>query len=106
VQEIHRSKHIAALYLMEAEVEFWAESHRRLLSSGATGAVLNGIPKWKTALWEANAIEPAMLRAPFIIILFLFLWGINTAIFEKARLQYYMTLNIKNSKPFKSCMHK
>ena len=73
----------------------WSEmaDHRSLLTLPVG---ITEVPKWKIALWETNAIEPAMLRAPFIIIIFIFLWGLNVAIFERNRLQYYMTLNIKN----------
>lgn len=50
------------------------------------------VPAWKAALWEANSVDPAMLRAPFLIIIFIFLWGFNVMIFEKSRVQYFKAL--------------
>lgn len=69
---------------------------RRALLSGIISHenAASPLPSWKTALWEANSVEPAMLRAPFIIIIFVFLWGLNVLFFEKSRIQYYSALNI------------
>lgn len=53
--------------------------------------------RWKSSAWDRNYIEPAMLRAPIIILLFAFLWAINIYVFDEMRLQYYNVLGIKNA---------
>ena len=53
--------------------------------------------KWKSALWTKDTTEPAMLRVPIVLILFLFLWAANIWIFEKLRIQYYSALSIKSN---------
>lgn len=52
-------------------------------------------PRWKVALWEKNSIEPAMLRVPIVVIVFLFLWGLNIWFLERLRIQYHGVLSIK-----------
>ncbi len=92
--------------------------HRRALTQAAAAAVVamvpssmqqdqqqqrllvnsidaTAVPTWKAALWDSNSVEPAMLRPPFVIVMFIFLWGFNVLFFEKIRLQYYGALNIK-----------
>ena len=66
---------------------------RVLYQKGSTGEYV--FPKWKEALWDSNSVEPAMLRVPIVIIVFLVLWGFNVLIFEKIRLQYQNVLSIK-----------
>lgn len=46
-------------------------------SSLSSTTLSSSSPRWKVALWEKNSIEPAMLRVPIVVIVFLFLWGIN-----------------------------
>lgn len=57
--------------------------------------VKTAIPKWKESIWERSSIEPAMLRAPIMIILFIALWGVNVIIFERLRFQYHHVLSSK-----------
>lgn len=80
---------------MELELEYQYESlfHRELRGQQPSTAP-PAVPSWKAALWETNSVDPAMLRAPFLIIVFMFLWGINIMIFEKSRVQYFKALNI------------
>jgi hypothetical protein len=56
------------------------------------------VPKWKESLWDKNSVEPALLRVPIVIIVFMFLWALNILIFERIRLQYYNVLSIKTGK--------
>lgn len=82
--------------LMEVEVEY-QYSLMQHVSRELRGRAQNdvpAVPAWKSALWEANSVDPAMLRAPFLIIIFLFLWGINIVVFEKSRIQYFKALGI------------
>ena len=53
------------------------------------------VPKWMLSLWERSSIEPAMIRAPIVILLFLVLWGINVMIFERLRFKYHTVLTSK-----------
>jgi hypothetical protein len=64
----------------------------------ASSPVAGTVPAWKAALWDSSTVEPAMLRAPFVVIMFIFLWGFNILFFEKIRLQYYSALSIKTGK--------
>lgn len=64
---------------------------------------LQSIPKWKMALWDKNAVEPAMLRAPIILIIFVIFWAIVVLIMDKTHLPYNAVLSIKTCK-FGLCM--
>lgn len=70
--------------------------HRQLRGAGLSGNT--AVPSWKSALWEANSVEPAILRAPFLVIIFLFLWGFDILILEKSRIQYFSALNLTKGK--------
>ena len=75
-------------------IELYSTDFSRVLyQKGSTGEHV--FPKWKEALWDSNSVEPAMLRVPIVIIVFLVLWGFNVLIFEKIRLQYQNVLSIK-----------
>jgi hypothetical protein len=78
---------------MEIEIENQYMGHRVLRSLTEQSAA-SSEPAWKAALWEANSIEPAMLRAPLLIIIFLFMWGCNVLILERSRVQYFKALNL------------
>jgi hypothetical protein len=54
-------------------------------------------PRWKVALWGIDNVEPAMLRVPIILLIFVFLWGVNMWLFEKTRLPYHGALSIKTA---------
>lgn len=69
--------------------------NRNLVSSTAVRQPQDVSSRWKNALWEKDSIEPAMLRVPVIMIIMLFLWGINIVFLERNRLQYYNVLNMK-----------
>ena len=56
--------------------------------------------RWKTALWAKDSVEPAMLRVPIVVIVFIVLWGINVWLFERARLPYHNVLLIKSGENF------
>jgi len=56
-------------------------------------------PRWKVLLWEKHSIEPAMLRVPIVIIVFIFLWGISLYILEKTRVDYAFVLSTRTG-PF------
>jgi len=60
----------------------------------AIGTVIKH-PKWKLALWARDSIEPALLRVPIVILLFLALWGINIWILDKFKLQYSPVLSVR-----------
>jgi hypothetical protein len=55
-------------------------------------------PRWKVLLWERNSIEPAMLRVPIIIIVFVILWSLALFILDKLRVDYPYVLSPKTSK--------
>lgn len=55
------------------------------------------IPKWKLSLWERNSIEPALLRVPIIVIVFIVLWGFVMLVLDKTRIQYHGVLSIKSA---------
>jgi len=80
---------------MLSDVTASAGSVTASASGQATKATSTLSLKWKMALWEKNSIEPAMLRVPIVMIVFLFLWAANVWLFERARLQYYGVLSIK-----------
>ena len=50
------------------------------------------VEHWKVSLWGRDSIEPAMLRAPLVVIFFLGLWTINVWTFEKCRIPYTSVL--------------
>ena len=54
-------------------------------------------PRWKVALWQSYNTEPAMLRVPIILLIFVFLWGVNLWLLEKARLPYHGALSLKTA---------
>jgi hypothetical protein len=54
-------------------------------------------PRWKVALWDSYNVEPAMLRVPLILLIFVFLWGLNLWLMERARLPYHGALSIKTA---------
>ena len=76
------------------------EDFRRQLIEVKNAAIAKEIPveRWKTALWEASSVEPAMLRGPFVILLFVFLWAANVLVFDRLHLQYHSVLNIRSGK--------
>jgi hypothetical protein len=55
-------------------------------------------PRWKVLLWEKNSIEPAMLRVPIIIIVFVIMWSVALFILDKLRVDYTFVLTPKTSK--------
>ena len=77
---------------MEPDIEAQYTFMQRLLRGQRPP--VSAIPTWKAALWETNSVDPAMLRAPLLIISFLFLWGCNILLLEKGRVQYFKALNI------------
>eukprot|EP01040_Poterioochromonas_malhamensis_P014171 gene14170-15669_t len=54
-------------------------------------------PQWKIALWARDSIEPAMLRVPLIILLFIALWGTCLWLLDRSRIPYHPVLSIKSS---------
>jgi hypothetical protein len=52
------------------------------------GSVGGNSIKWQRMFWERNLVEPAVLRVPLIVILFLLLWSLNVYILDKLRIQY------------------
>lgn len=73
--------------------------HRQLIEvKNAVTAKEAPVERWKTALWEASSVEPAMLRGPFVILLFVFLWAANVFVFDRLHLQYHSVLNIRSGK--------
>jgi hypothetical protein len=67
------------------------------MTSTAQQTVVAAIPAWKMALWEKNSVEPAMLRAPIILIIFVILWAGVVFLMDKSRLPYSAVLSIKAS---------
>lgn len=78
--------------IIDVIFSFDVEDSRQLYEKGTVPV----FPKWKEALWDSNSVEPAMLRVPIVIIVFVALWGLNIFIFEKIRLQYQNVLSIKS----------
>jgi hypothetical protein len=83
---------------MELEIENEYMMHRML--RGPAQHAVPSEPAWKSALWETNSIEPAMLRAPLLIIIFLFMWVCNVLILENSRVQYFKALNLTKGNIF------
>ncbi|KAJ1410900.1 EXS family-domain-containing protein [Ochromonadaceae sp. CCMP2298] len=54
-------------------------------------------PRWKVLLWEKNSIEPAMLRVPIIIIVFVIMWSVALFILDKLRVDYTFVLTPKTT---------
>lgn len=80
--------------------------HRQLIEvKNAAIAKEAPVERWKTALWEASSVEPAMLRGPFVILLFVFLWAANVLIFDRLHLQYHSVLNIRSGKLYVRYMY-
>jgi hypothetical protein len=52
---------------------------------------------WKLSVWDRANIDPAILRVPIVVILFIFLWGTDIGIFEKFRVQYGSVLGMRNN---------
>lgn len=63
----------------------------------SSSSIISPPPRWKVALWEKNSIEPAMLRVPIVLIVFIFLWGLNIITLDRARMPYQSVLSIKNT---------
>ena len=54
-------------------------------------------PRWVKSLWNADSVDPVMLRAPIVILVFIFLWGLNVYCFEYCRLPYTKVVGIKSA---------
>lgn len=66
-------------------------------NSNANAASLEKLARMKQQLWDKSSVEPAMLRAPIVVIIFIFLWGLNLVVLEKSKLQYHNALSIKTA---------
>ncbi len=47
------------------------------------------------AVWDNSLVVPSLLRAPLMLILFVFVWGINVYVLEQARIPYAQSLLVK-----------
>jgi len=54
--------------------------------------LLDGLPKWKVGVWDEAQVNPALVRPPALVILFLFLWALNVWCYESNRLHYTKVL--------------
>lgn len=79
------------------------ENHRFLRKS--VGKPFNPVASWKTALWDRQSIEPAMLRVPIVLISFILLWSMNLYILERNKMQYLPCISLKYGKFLFSLMN-
>ena len=56
--------------------------------------------KMVAAIWDKNAVEPALLRVPLVIFLFLILWSLNVLLMDKCKVPYASVLSVRSSKYF------
>lgn len=54
--------------------------------------------KMVAAIWDKNAVEPALLRVPLLFFLFLLLWSANIYLMEKCKVPYSNVLSVKSSR--------
>lgn len=50
----------------------------------------------RAAVWGSSLIDPALMRAPIMVILFIFVWGVNILVLEQARVPYTRCLLVKS----------
>ena len=91
---------MANLIISELTYEQGLQMHRYLMNKVQN--IQHTIPtpseKWIIAIWDTNAVEPAMLRVPLVIFLLMFLWSINVFLMDMLKVPYTDVLSVKSSK--------
>lgn len=82
---------IPDLTTMEDSVSFLFSTGRRLLEKDGVSE------EFKESLWSRESIDPAMLRVPVVILIFIALWSVNLLLLDRCNVSYHGVLQIKNS---------
>ena len=100
-------EYLDALYPEAGTAFIQREQHRSLFVGFGKGHTVSdvAIPKWKESLWDSNSVDPAMLRVPIVILVFIILWGANVLILDRFKLQYQNVMFVKSGNQICSCYH-
>ena len=85
---------------MDAEIvmgmvgEWFEPDHREGLFDGHR-SLQERIEAWKLKLWARESIEPAMGRAPIVVLVFIGLWYINLMLLDHTKVNFAGVLGIK-----------
>lgn len=79
------------------QLEDYFNFHRVLVAGSVSQATIQDqASRWKSSFWEHDVVDAAILRAPVVLIFFLYLWSANVFILDRINLQYYAVLGIKS----------
>jgi hypothetical protein len=76
--------------------DYFGLNYHRVLASVSQATIQDQSAKWKSSFWEDDVVDAAILRAPVVLIFFLYLWAANIFILDKCNLQYHGVLGIKS----------